>query len=211
MRTSLASPLADHPLAPAFEACAATDFAAEPLYAMLCRLMARSPGLLALLDAAPATQQRANLILAALHHEVLRQAEDEGDLHASGPADALTTPALGDWFASTGGQRSPDDAALPAALATFSQQHAPALAQLIAQRRTQTNEVGRCAVLRPALDAIARRHGPALALFDFGCSAGLNLGLADYRIDYRSQDANHPPAWSTGAMAPEAAVLTCQV
>ncbi|HET7792662.1 MAG TPA: DUF2332 domain-containing protein, partial [Rhizobacter sp.] len=43
-------------------------------------------------------------------------------------------------------------------------------------------EIGRCAVLWPALQAIAQRSGTdRLALLDLGCSAGLNLGVDVYR------------------------------
>jgi hypothetical protein len=171
---SLRLPLAAHPQAAAFELCGAQDFPEEPLYGVLCRLIARSPGLLALLDAAPATQRRANLILAALHDQVL------SDVAAGGPLDGL-----GAWFASVGGQRSPDDDELPQALTDFAVRHAQPLARLVATRRTQTNEIGRCAGLRLALDEIARSQNTAtLALFDFGCSAGLNLLVDRYRIDY---------------------------
>ena len=52
--------------------------------------------------------------------------------------------------------------------------------QLMRSRRTQTNEVGRCAVLLPAMPA-----GP-LALVEVGASAGLCLLLDKYRYDYGS-------------------------
>lgn len=185
---SFDAPLADHPLAVRLDRSGPADFADEPLYPPLCRLIARSPGLLALLDAAPPTQRLPNLILAALHHQVLRAGSKDG---------------LGGWYASAGGTRSPDDPALPAALAAFANRHAEALQQLIATRRTQTNEVGRCAVLKPALDEIARHHGPQLALFDFGCSAGLNLAVDRYRYDYRGDASGGLPCRVVGA-APEA-------
>lgn len=47
-------------------------------------------------------------------------------------------------------------------------------------RRTQTNEVGRCALLLPIL---ARLHQP-LALIEVGASAGLCLNLDQYAYDY---------------------------
>lgn len=192
--TSLTAPLADHPDAALYERCALQDFGEDPLYGQLCRLVARSPGLLALHDAAPPTQRRANLLLAALHHCVLRA--------------PFSTSGLPSWFGSVGGQRSPDDPALPAALAAFASTHAAELRQLTATRRTQTNETGRCAVLRPALDAIARRHpDKPLALFDFGASAGLNLAVDRYRIHYRSAGHSH---FSGPADAPWPA-LHCQV
>lgn len=172
------APLAPHPDAALYEHCGLHDFTDDPLYSVLCRLIARSPDLLALHDQAPPTQRRAVLLLAALHHCVMR----------AGPGH----PGLPAWFGSVGGQRSPQDPALPQALAEFAQAHASALRSLLGHQRTQTNETGRCAVLRPALDAIARRHpGRPLALFDFGASAGLNLTVDRYRIHYRHAGQTH--------------------
>lgn len=175
------APLAAHPLAPLFDDCGPLHFADEPLYTPLCRLIARSALLLGWLDAAPAGQRRPNLVLAALHEAVLAEAEAR-------PGQA--PQGLAAWYASVGGQRSPDDPALPAALGAFVVQHGARLRRHLAERATQTNEVGRCAVLRPALDAIAQRHGPRLALFDFGCSAGLNLTVDRQALHFTCQ----PPA-----------------
>lgn len=191
---SLADPLAQHPDAALYEHCGEQDFGEDPLYGQLCRLVARSPGLLALHDVAPPTQRRANLLLAALHCCVLRA-----------PFRAEGLPA---WFGSAGGHRSPLDPALPAALAAFASTHQAELRKLIATRRTQTNETGRCTVLRPTLDAIARRHpGRPLALFDFGASAGLNLAVDRYRIHYRSAGQTH----ATGPVDALAPALLCDV
>lgn len=54
------------------------------------------------------------------------------------------------------------------------------LAQLMRERRTQTNEAGRCAVLLPAL---AQLSGP-LALIEVGAAAGLTLLHDFYSYDY---------------------------
>ena len=172
------APLAAHPDAALYEHCGLHDFTDDPLYATLCRLIARSPALLALHDQAPPTQRRATLLLAALHHGVLRRGPQPTGLPA--------------WYGSVGGQRSPQDPALPQALAAFAEAHGEELRHLLTHRRTQTNETGRCTALRPALDAIARRHpGRPLALFDFGASAGLNLAVDRYRLHYRSGGHTH--------------------
>ena len=47
----------------------------------------------------------------------------------------------------------------------------------------QTNEPGRAATLMLGLMEIARRHGPKLELLEIGSSAGLNLSIAQFRID----------------------------
>lgn len=139
----------------------------EPLYQALCHVVADQPALLELLAGAEREQQRPNLWLAAVH-----------DLLLSG-----VTHPLQAYYASLGGTRTPD-AALAGCLADFVSQHREALRACMATHTTQTNEIGRCAVLWPALQAIARRSGkPRLALLDFGCSAGLNLGVDDYRYD----------------------------
>ena len=62
---------------------------------------------------------------------------------------------------------------------------------LLRHRRTQTNEVGRCAILLPVL---ARLQGP-LALVEVGASAGLCLLLDRYRYRYGDRsvgDASAP-------------------
>lgn len=52
--------------------------------------------------------------------------------------------------------------------------------ELIRSRRTQTNEVGRCATILPAVGLI---EGP-LALVEVGASGGLNLLMDRYAYDY---------------------------
>lgn len=65
-------------------------------------------------------------------------------------------------------------------LSRFVKKHEIEVIQLMSSRRTQTNEVGRCAILLPAMPA-----GP-LALVEVGASAGLCLLLDKYRYDYGS-------------------------
>lgn len=194
---TLCSPLADHPHAARYERDGLHEFVEEPLYQRLCRLTARSPAALALHAALPPGPLRPTLWLAALHERVL----------AGGPG---RPDALAHWFASVGAPRTVDDSALPAAFDAFVTRHAAVLRQHLAQRATQTNEVGRGAVLRPALAEIARRSGrPRLALFDFGASAGLNLNVAHYRAVYTFDDGRPPlAAGPVGAAVPE---LPCRV
>lgn len=167
-------PLAEHPEAPVFEAnVQRADFAEEPLYRDMCRLVARSPRWLALMDLAPPSRRFATLLLAGVHVQILA-AHDRGE----------PRQALADYFASVAGTRSPD-AALADAMDGFLEAHEATLRRVMASRCTQTNEIGRCTVLRPALAEIARlKGGRPLALFDFGTSAGLNLGVDRYHVDY---------------------------
>jgi hypothetical protein len=103
-----------------------------------------------------------------------------------------------------------DDPALPAAFDAFVARHAEVLRQHLARRGTQTNEVGRGAVLRPALAEIAQLSGrPRLALFDFGASAGLNLNLAHYRAVYQFDDGRD--ALAVGPAEEATPTLPCRV
>lgn len=63
------------------------------------------------------------------------------------------------------------------------QERGDELSAVMLTRRTQTNEVGRCATLLPAL---ARLPEP-LALIEVGTSAGLALLMDRYRYDYGGQ------------------------
>jgi len=69
-------------------------------------------------------------------------------------------------------------------LAAFCGRHKVRLEGLLTTRRTQTNEVGRCALLVPVLDQISRSTGQPLRLLDVGTSAGLNLHLDSYNYRY---------------------------
>jgi hypothetical protein len=157
-------------LARRFTGFADHEVVGDPLYVALCHHIAASPELLALMQHAPPTQRIPNLLLAAVHERVL----------------AGVPHALREYFPSVDGTRAPD-AALPAVFDDFVAGQRGALCASLATRSTQTNEIGRCAVLWPALCALARRAGcTRLALLDFGSSAGLNLGVDGYRYDYRS-------------------------
>ena len=149
----------------------------DPLYVALCRLVAAQPGLAAMLGEAPSEQRRPNLWLAAVHDRLL----------ALGPTEPLAA-----WYPSLGGARLPD-AELRSALTGFVADHDAALRDTCRTRSTQTNEIGRCAVLYPMLLEIARRHpGRPLALLDVGTSAGLNLGVDAYRYDQGGVVAGAP-------------------
>lgn len=144
----------------------------DPLYVALSQAIAAAPEILALQQQASAEQRRPVLLLAALHERILAGLP-------YGPGHELAQ-----YYPSVGGTRAPDDR-LPALLLDFVRQQRAALGASLRQRSTQTNEIGRCAVLWPALQALAQRTAAQdLALFDFGCSAGLNLGVDQYRYDY---------------------------
>ncbi len=68
--------------------------------------------------------------------------------------------------------------------------HRRALLEVLNTRTVQTNEVGRSAVLGPALTWAA--SGGALQLIDVGCSAGLNMFCDRYRLDYGEYGVTGP-------------------
>ncbi|MBT9493932.1 MAG: DUF2332 domain-containing protein [Paucibacter sp.] len=179
------------PWAAVYRRFAATECPHDPLYVAICQAVADSPELLALMRHAPATQAKPNLLLAALHERVL-----------AGAKHPLT-----DYFPSTAGERMPD-AQLPELLLDFARSQSAELRMHLQSRSTQTNEIGRCAVLWPALQHIAHLTGRQdLALFDLGSSAGLNLGVDAYHYRYLQGEA----CFSLGADAqPERPTIDCR-
>jgi hypothetical protein len=148
------------------------ECAQEPLYAVLCEIAAADERLLALLAEAPPEQRKVNLLVTALHERVL----------------AGAAPELAAYYPSVGGQRAPD-AGLAAALRASVEREWPTLVLHLRHGATQTNEVARGAAIWPALGAAANATGTrSLAMLDFGCSAGLNLGVDHYHLRYRTDD-----------------------
>jgi hypothetical protein len=174
-------------------------FADEPLYAALTAAAAQRPDLAALLAAAPAPQQLPLLWLAALQDRVL-ELVDRGE-----------RPALADYYASAGGSRAPD-AALLAQLDGFIERERAGIVARIASRTTQTNEIGRCAVLWPVLQALADRTGRRrIALLDVGSSAGLNLGVDEWRYRYLDDASGEAIATTPAGRDPRAPEIACRV
>lgn len=169
----------------AFATYAARDGA--PGYADICARVQHDPELLGLLASAPQSQRRPTLLLAAVHYLLLTGVD-------SPLADRYPTAAA--WRRQGGSLNS--DATAPSAQAinqSGAQSWYPAFAELcrlhrrrieelLATRSTQTNEIGRCSALLPALCTVARRHPSPLAIVDMGCSAGLNLRFDRYAYTY---------------------------
>jgi hypothetical protein len=148
-----------------FAAFASDHEARAPLYARLARYAASHAEIAALLLQAPPTQRTPVLLFAAVHD--LRLAGKGTELALFYP-NLTTTPADGD----------PGPA-----FSRFVAEHTGELAETVATRHTQTNEIGRCALLLPALAGVADEVGP-LALLDVGASAGLTLLLDRYHYVY---------------------------
>lgn len=89
---------------------------------------------------------------------------------------------------------APSSDAFPA-FRRFCLAYAYAIAEIINRRSVNTNEVGRCAVLRLGYAEIARML-PAVpfALVEIGASAGLNLLWDKYRYEYECGPGHEPVA-----------------
>ncbi len=64
---------------------------------------------------------------------------------------------------------------------------------IVSTRNTQTNEVGRCAAIVPALELVHRDTAQPLSLLEVGASAGLNLEFDRYASRYSAPSWALPP------------------
>lgn len=141
-----------------------------PLYARLCLGAAEDPDVVARILLARPEQRRVNLLLAAVHDVVLSGAD---------------TP-LAAWYASVTNPPRTISAGADDPWPHFRalvMDH-PLVAERLSTHSTQTNEVGRCAALLPAVAGIAQEAGRPVGLIDVGTSAGLNLLLDRYAYHY---------------------------
>ncbi len=144
-----------------------TDFHGySPIYERLARSVADDPDLLGFIATAVSPNVRRGrvpvLFLAATHDAALADPESELAAIYGGRSDADPYPAL---------------------LALLADRR-DAVAATLATRSVQTNEVGRCAALAPAISHVMAQDDRPLALVEVGPSAGLNLFFDRYRIDY---------------------------
>jgi hypothetical protein len=155
-----------------FEQAASTSDPRAPLYAALARYIAADPEMYRLLGHAPPTQRLPVLLFACVHELVLEHPDDP----------------LAGWYPNlTTDHRPPNDRRLAPTLKAFVATHETRLVHLLGTRTTQTNEVGRCGSLLPALGLIGDEVGP-IGLLDVGTSGGLNLLLDRYHYTYTSAD-----------------------
>jgi hypothetical protein len=144
----------------------------SPLYAALCPLLADDPLALGMYADVPGTQRRPNLLLAALHYSVLR---DQSHDFAS-------------WFKTVDGTKAAGDPELKNLLSSFITERFEELKELVSKGATQTNEVGRSALVLPALAALGAEQSKSVAIVEIGTSAGLNLRPDAYAIAYKNPD-----------------------
>lgn len=143
----------------------------SPLYASISDAVAGDDAVLDLVLTAPPPGRQPNVLLAAAHDLVLR-----GTPH---PLAAIY-----------GGGGGEGDAG--AAFCDLVLTHRDEISQLLAVRRTNTNECGRSAVLVPALRWTVARVGEPIVLLDAGTSAGVNLHLDRYLLDYGARGTTGP-------------------
>lgn len=113
------------------------------------------------------------MLLAAVHHLLL-----EGAAHPLASRYRSVCELRGVRF------EPADDATIVEEFTSFCRTFEAPIAERCVVRKTQTNEVGRCAVLRAVLGVLAERGVAELSLLDAGCSAGLNLFVDAYGYDY---------------------------
>jgi hypothetical protein len=154
-----------------------------PLYASLARAVSADEALLArLLECRPEAHDP-NMLLAALQYLVLGGIEHPYAQLYTRPSDP------------------PDDAGQW--LSTFCSDMWQSIEPLLNSRHVQTNETGRCGGLALGLAAAAQVIGQPLAVIDDGASAGLNLSLDEYLLDFG--------AWGTIGPADSTVRIECQL
>ena len=143
----------------------------SPLYAAIGRAVAADDDVLGLVLEAPPPAHQPNVLLAAVHYLVLGGLDHPlADLYRRPQTGADPGPLFRDVCLGHRGQ----------------------ILELMATRRTQTNECGRCAVLAPGLARAAAWIGQPVGLVDAGASAGLNLLVDRYHLDYDGHGAIGP-------------------
>ena len=148
-----------------FAAFSRTCLPRAPLYSRIGAGIAGDPDVAGLMLAAPAEQHNPALLCNVVHDLVLRGVAP--DLARFYP-NLTATPATGDPYPAF--RRAAVD-------------HADEVRAMLATHHTQTNEVGRCAVLLPVLGLVADDCGP-LAHLDVGTSAGLTMCFDRYHYRY---------------------------
>jgi len=142
----------------------------SPLYDRICRAVAESDETLDLVLEAPPSGHNPVLLLAAVHDLLLGGLDHPLAEVYAGRSDSDPGPLFIDVCLA---QRE-------------------AILSLLATQQVNTNEVGRSAIIGPALTTVASRFGAPLGLIDVGCSAGLNLRCDHYRLDYGAAGTTGP-------------------
>ena len=146
----------------------AAEYPALPLYSSLCRHLAGDQELAGLLLAAKPGQARPVLWLAAVHELALRHPES----------------VAAQWYPSVTGRDGTREGDPWPDVRQAVLEHREEVADTIARRRTQTNEVNRAVHLGVGLAvAAADLADRPVALVELGASAGLLLGIDRYAVE----------------------------
>ena len=141
----------------------------SPLYERIAHTVAADDDLLDLIREAPPRSHQPNVLLAAVHFLLLGGLEHPLAAVYAGTAADDPGPLFAD----------------------LCRAHRQEILEVMATHHTNTNEVGRSAVLGPALTAAAA--GTEVGIVDVGCSAGLNLRCDRYLLDYGPAGTTGPP------------------
>jgi hypothetical protein len=142
-----------------------------PLYEHVSLAIADDPQMQVVTSPARPGQPPANMLFAAVHYALLDGAEHKLRVYYShllrpGEREAAIGPETYGVFQD------------------FVARHRAVIDPLIATRVTNTNEVRRCAYLRPGYATIAAQAGRPLHIVELGPSAGLNLNWDRYAYRY---------------------------
>lgn len=159
----------------------AGQFPTSPLYRAVASTVADEPAVLDLVLEAPPDAHMPLVLLAAVHYLLL---------------GGLEHPLAGVYAGTSTG----DPGTLFCDLCLS---HGRELLEVMEGRRVQTNEVGRCALVGPALTKVSEDLGAPLHLVDVGTSAGIVLCCDRFLLDYG-------PLGTTGP-AGSAVRISCEV
>jgi hypothetical protein len=160
------------------------------LYSRLAAGIGRDDELKSIAALARPGQPQANMLLAAVHFLLLRGAD--------APLKRFY-PTVGGLVSSELEDPVPDFRAFVLA-------HRRQVESLVSSRVTNTNEIGRSALLHPGFRMVAAQAATPLALIEIGPSAGLNLIWDSYGVHYNRDGAT---VTSINANAP--LVIDCEL
>lgn len=143
----------------------------SPLYARLAEAIGGDEDLKALAANARKGQPHANMILGAVHFLLLRGKDRDHPLRA--------------FYPTLGGTVRVETRDPFPLFKDFVERHRDEILPLIATRVTNTNEVGRSALLHPGFRRVAELGGAPVNIVEIGPSAGLNLLWDRYGVRYR--------------------------
>jgi len=138
-----------------------------PLYGRISAAVAGDPEVRDLVLVAPREQRQPVLLFAVVHHLILNGAQHP----------------LARWYPTVGG-RADAEGDPYSDFRDFVLDRRERVVEMLATRSTQTNEIGRCSVLRPAWAVVAEEVQRPLGLVELGCSAGLNLLFDQWAYAY---------------------------